>query len=769
MALTSPSALNILLKAKNLDLSNLKIVLKDLKIQSPLLAEELLAGRVSNVIAAINGLASSPQITADLMPEDVIFEPLGAERPIHIKGGLVGYRNDCLSVKHVQVETPRGSLNVSMILDKLSTNSELSNFSMQSNGLDIGDLNAYIIAPRTPQAVRTLYLAALHATDIANPKGMISGHLDYRLDAKEHLPVLTGLIHVKNLSLVSNGFEAHDISGDLNASNNDLSIAALRGAVGLSRFAAIGTVNSFLNSHSRIWHLKLFSRLSMQELATIAGDKNALLNASKNQPVKVAAQVNGPEDQVSVKFSAQLDPQTAIRFSTLLGAIAKPKGEPGRLDGCLLVQKEKLSLVDTHVKLGELSLSLSGTLDNYSSTKTETAVVSLRMRADDLVPLETLVALMPDLVKSSRLRGLKGMIKGGIRAQGPLGHLKVKGGAHFDDVCLPSLNICQVKGSVKADEWISLTDLNTNAASIPVSFDISRLKFHKLLVEDLSGKFISRNNATWHYNVIAKAAQGEISLDGECDLQNLKCHIKLRDLDTNNLLQSALDAANEVTGKMNGEANITSSNIVQDWEKWRESLSGAGNIQINEGRVARFSLLEKRINQANLLKSGFLGFNLNNLLASVAPVEKGEFKTLKTKFQIHSGNFIVDEFTFFGDELRLRGNGAIKLLDSELQFEVAGKIPRTSSEGPLGSVAPLLGVGVLADTIEDLPELFSGKKSSQSKAARVFAFSMQGPLNKPDTVTQSIYKSFHWLPSSPRASAHPVIASPNKPSAGVKP
>ncbi len=135
------------------------------------------------------------------------------------------------------------------------------------------------------------------------------------------------------------------------------------------------------------------------------------------------------------------------------------------------------------------------------------------------------------------------------------------------------------------------------------------------------------------------------------DAKTASCKAKLSNVSADDVLRDLLSAPNEMTGTINGAANLNCKNLGGDPVK---SWTGAGTSTVSNGKVSRFSLLEKRITQANLLKSGFLGFNLNNLLASVAPVEKGEFKTITTKFSLGSGVFHVDEMKFEGDELRLR-------------------------------------------------------------------------------------------------------------------
>jgi hypothetical protein len=54
----------------------------------------------------------------------------------------------------------------------------------------------------------------------------------------------------------------------------------------------------------------------------------------------------------------------------------------------------------------------------------------------------------------------------------------------------------------------------------------------------------------------------------------------------------------------------------------------------------------------------------------------------------------------------------------------------------------LPSVPVLGDIANDRP--------------RTFSFQISSPLDKPHAISQSIEKSFAWLPSMPNASAHPL-------------
>jgi hypothetical protein len=756
--MSDPNNLNVGIKAKNIDISNVKVALSDLKLETPLLAESLLAGRVSDLDGHIKGTMDKPQITVSLVPGDVEFEPLGTGRPIHIRNGHVNYTDDNLSVEDMEVSTPRGSLVVTLKMNNLSKSSVLTKFAMKSPGMDIGDLNAYLVAERTPPMVRDKYLAVLHENEISEPHGKIAGHLDYVLNEKNNTPIVNGQIHIAAFSAVVNGFAVQDVAGDLQAQSGNVNFSGVKGAVGRSQFALRGNVNDFADAKTRVWHLALYARVSMQELARLAGDTNAAKDTS-TPPARLSAQITGPEGEKNVAFTAQLDKATAITFDTVVGPIAKPAGEDARIDGSLSMKTDKLTLNDTHIKFGDVPFDVSGFVDSSQVSQQKPPNISIWVHAADFVPIKTLVSFMPGMVHTEQFKGISGSVRGGVRAQGSVDNLMFKGGAAVKDLAVPKLSLSQISGTMKAADWLSLKTLGTGATAgqIPLSFEFPTAKVEKLWITSIKGSASSTSQDTWDYKASANVAKGTVNLTGVLGTNSATCQAKADKLDANIVLTGLLNAPNELTGTMKADAELGTRNLLSNPIK---TWSGSGTMTLSDGKVSRFSLLEKRITQANLLKSGLLGFNLNNLLASVAPVEKGEYKTINSKFHLKDGDLTVDEMKFVGDELRLRSKGNINLAANQMHIEVSGRIPRVSQQGPLGAVAPLLGVKGVTDALEDIPEMFFLGKKSQSEStssARVFAFSISAPLDKPQTATQSIYKSFHWLQGSNLASPHPVL------------
>ena len=156
------------------------------------------------------------------------------------------------------------------------------------------------------------------------------------------------------------------------------------------------------------------------------------------------------------------------------------------------------------------------------------------------------------------------------------------------------------------------------------------------------------------------------------------------------------------------------------------------------------------------------GFNLNNLLQSVYPVRTGRFHDLSGKFDIDKGVLEFSELRYNGDDMRLWGAGKANLKLNSLTANIAGKIPRVTSSvisGPVGDLSRVMTLQKALDVVtlhhlESLPSLPVLGDLAADKP-RTFTFKVIAPMDNPK-LGQSIEKSFHWIPSKPGASAHPV-------------
>ena len=145
------------------------------------------------------------------------------------------------------------------------------------------------------------------------------------------------------------------------------------------------------------------------------------------------------------------------------------------------------------------------------------------------------------------------------------------------------------------------------------------------------------------------------------------------------LADEVFGESGEISGLTDG--NLSLSTEGGDYKTLISNLQGSGQITMYNGSVSRFFTghLQAKLAQANLLRQGLFGFNLNNLLQSVYPIRTGLFKDLSSKFQIEKGVLTITQLRYNGDDMRLWGAGTANLPLDTMSVEIAGQIPRVTA------------------------------------------------------------------------------------------
>jgi len=259
-------------------------------------------------------------------------------------------------------------------------------------------------------------------------------------------------------------------------------------------------------------------------------------------------------------------------------------------------------------------------------------------------------------------------------------------------------------------------------------------------------------------------AEGDVYGHGllQSSSRNFAFHAYLSKASATRLLEDLTGLRGELTGILDAEVDLTSAGATG--AEYGANLDGQGSITVRSGSVSRFGRLQAKLNQVNLLHQGLFGFNLNNLLQSVVPVRTGDFKSLTAVWHLANGKLAIDTLRYDGDDMRLWAAGEANLPLRTIELEIAGQIPRVTSSvlsGTVGGLSKEITVQRVMDSItlhklETLPALpLLGDFASARP--RVFTFKVLAPYDQPKTLSQSIEKSFHWLPSKPTATAHPVF------------
>lgn len=779
---TSP--LNLKIGAENIDLSNVKMSLQAMKVQSPLLAQQLLYGVVKKVDLTLHGTPKSPTIAMVAYPKDLTYQPLGSKRTLHLLSGKVTYQNDNASLEDVNIVSAKSKLRTTLVVNNLSKTPSLSTFKVHTPGLDLSDLLSYLAAPQTPKPLRERYLQEMQRLGVTLTDGKVRGQ--FAITNQGNKLNATGDVSFDNVAATASGFPVHSVAGRVVASGSRLQIAKISGSLGKSTFSASGAIENFSDPATRTISLKSSAQMDPNSFISIVHLESATHKLITSGPVPVTADVTGTGKHLNAVFHASAAANQDFSLQGPFGVLAKPEGEQGSMDGTLLVADNKVTLQNVQMVSGSAIIKINGTYLLPTSEGAPELDVTLEL--PNSLQAKNLVALLPADTMDSGLRNLSGSISGSIQLKGPPTAPAVKGLVRISDFGIPQYKLSDVTGTISAADWVTGTANDTQSS--PFDVDIQSMKLNKLLVKSIKGKLVAgtytnkagektRNISLRDITAdIAKGklkmrgwtAQGKPLFGGTADLTGV---------DANELFTQLFDAPNEITGTMEAHVRFRAElgagkNVYDTLEVPAPDPADPNansrvpsSFTLVNGRVSRFSLLQRRIDQANLLKGGIIGFNLNNFLQSVAPVENGNYKSIKGSFVLRPGLQVafgnaepsLSKFgavEFNGDELRMRSSGTIDFKKNAMKIDVVGNIPRVSTRGFLGKAGSLFSLGGFLGVLDGLPLVPNVWPENKP---RTFRFKIASVLDVPQLINKSIYDTFKWLPNQRDATAHPALAS----------
>ncbi|MFN8555197.1 MAG: hypothetical protein U0103_27350 [Candidatus Obscuribacterales bacterium] len=795
-----PSApVNVKIRAENIDLSNVKMAMQAMKVQSPLLAEQLLYGVVKKVDLSLSGSPKVPTISMTALPKDITYQPLGSSRAVHLMNGKVIYDKDTLSLQDVDVSSPRSRLRTSLSINNLSkATSSISSFSVDTPNFDLSDLHSYLAAANTPKPIRDRYLKEMSDFNITPPKGKVRGHVAINVNGGN--VTATGDMSFDEVAARVSGFPISHVKGHFLTAGKNLNIDSITGNLGKTDFNASGSVTNFTDKTTKSYNIKVLTHIDLNDFFNVMGQKQdqQARELVSSGPLPITAQLTGTEKTVTAVFQGSVPANQEFSFVGPFGTLSKPKTEPATASGTLMLQDNKITLQNVQLQAGIAIIRINGV---YNSPTSEDRAPNIDITLDLPNPIQAknLIAFLPAGTIDSGLKNLNGSISGSIEMKGPTTAPAVKGSVHINDFGVPAYKLFHVTGDVSSNEWVTG---NAAAAderqSTPFDVNIQSMTLNKLPVKGLKGKLVagyytSKTNEKVRNislkDITADIAKGKLKMRGWTaqDKALFGGTADLSGVDANVLFTQLFDLPNEITGTLQSHirfrADISPGKNVYDTlevpppdESDMVNLGAhqPSSFKLENGRVSRFSLLQRRIDQANLIKGGLVGFNINNFLQSVAPVKNGNYKTIAGTFVLKPGLKVVfgnadpdmarfGPVEFNGDELRMRSSGNIDFKQDTLKVDVVGNIPRTSTRGFLGKVGPMFSIGGILDVLDGLPIVPNVWPDNKPRA---FSFKISGTLDNPNGMNKSIYDSFKWLPNQKDATPHPTLAGANTSASG---
>lgn len=821
MSLLHTPILDTTIHATRFDLKHLATLMKIFQIQIPVLTEHQLYGRVKDVVLKVSGTAYNPKIYFSAVPDDLYYQPPGLAKPLRAKAGVIVYDNDQLILREVALVASGKTIVTSLTMDRVSKDASLSRVKMKTDSIELADVNYYLSSTAMPPPLRKAYHDFLAQYKISGMHGKSYGDILCLISPKGDV-TFDGLVGLYKAGATVSGFPLTKLEGIFAASGEQLLLQDVSGFLRGSKFSLDGYIDKY-KSKNPTWRAEVAATLAPRELIELVPHVAEELNASSFKvtskgPLTLRSKVQGSFDYLKAQYSLIADKTDKMVVEGAFGKIYQPTDTPLTLDGLINIDKTKVDIGDTHLLVGDTLISVDGQVrfpeslaktgnstdptaqkaDAKPETKTDSnpdendsearefddatsaartgkrppPIVKLTVKIPQKSPVKSLIAMVdPPLAND-----IKGTISGYLTVDGDLRNPKLLSDITVNDLDAKSMNITGLNARLRSggapdkegDEPLASTESILEVDSVKVrQLPVTNLKAHVGLIP---GKNI---NSTPIINIDkgqAKLADGSMTFEARFDPtdNNIWAKASFTDISAARVGDELVGHPDEISGK--GRATIEVVTKGDDYHQMVKNLKGHGNILVEEGVVARFSDLQTRLTQYNLLTQGIFGFNFNNLLQSVWPVRSGEFNTLNNTFAFEDGLLKVQELRFSGKDMRIWGSGYANLENNQVKLEMAGKIPRVQGSmlgGSFGTASRNITLQkamkmLTFGRLQNLPTLPVLGAIATDKP-RTFMFNVDSSLDNPKTIAKSIEKTFKWLANKPDATAHPVpgVVNPN--------
>lgn len=764
------SRIGMQLTEQHAPLEQLETVLSILNVKSPILTERQLYGQVGDLHLKIDGAIAGPAIFLSATPEDLFYKPPGLGRPLRARSGNIIYDKDNLSLSDLGLVLHNDKVITTLTIQNLCKKANIDAVTFKTAGVGLDDIDYYLASALMPSPLKTAYADFLKSYKLKAVHGRVYGNGTCHLKGPQFdLDGSIGLINV-GAKVAAEEFPVEHVSGILSASSDDLKIDGLSGNIRNSRFTMDGHVEKYKEVNPK-WHTKLTARLDPKELLelipAVSDEAQQFgIRVAASSSVDLKATINGDPNHSDIEFGLRADPADKMVITCPLGKIYQPAQQAMTLDGLMAITTSGFDCDHARLVIGDSRLDLSGRLQYppksaHLDRKAElsNSTVDFKISTPSSIQAFKLAALVDPAMTEKKMSG---SISGDLHVTGTVNALSPYGNLTIKNLSSSEHDIHDLTGTISMQR-------HADTAQETGIVQISSMRYKKLAVKNASaditfktiagadGPEINLSNGT------LDTAGGSATFHAMLDMAHQKYNLiaDLNKMKSGDVFDDVLEHPGEVTGLADGHLDIATEG--SDMKTWMSNISGSAKFTLYSGSISRFGQLQAKLTQANLLRQGLFGFNLNNLLQSVYPVRTGRFHELTAHVEMHKGHISISHIRYNGDDMRLWGAGNANLPLNSVDLEIAGQIPRVSTSvigGPVGEMSraftlqKMMGV-VTMHQLESLPALPVIGDLAANKP-RTFTFHMLAPMDQPTLLSKSIEKSFHWLPTKPNATAHPV-------------
>lgn len=299
------------------------------------------------------------------------------------------------------------------------------------------------------------------------------------------------------------------------------------------------------------------------------------------------------------------------------------------------------------------------------------------------------------------------------------------------------------------------TKLKTAVSTIKISdilvnkgtFSAKHIDFRNCPIEDFQATFsLDKNSVLKIDTENFKIANGNITGSITHNIKSGETHsnLRMKGVDSNIISSSFLGLRNQITGKLDGNANISTIGLND-----RDRLKNANGIigfHMEDGTIPKLGSIEYLLRASTLIRSGLTSLSVNNLIELLKPFKTGNFSKISGCLYVKNG--ILKDIAVFsqGENLSLYITGDYNIAESESQAIVYGKLGK-KTEGLLGPLGNLSASTIFAliphsDNITEYEKEISKIPDIDYKNqdVRVFRATVDGDIN-----LDKVSTSFKWI------------------------
>ena len=276
---------------------------------------------------------------------------------------------------------------------------------------------------------------------------------------------------------------------------------------------------------------------------------------------------------------------------------------------------------------------------------------------------------------------------------------------------------------------------------------VKSIDFRNCPIEDFRAVFSLDKNSVLKIDTDSfKIADGNAfgSITYNINNGETKSNLRMKDVDSNVIATSFLGLKNQITGKLDGNANITTVGL-NDRERLKNT-NGIIGFHMEDGTIPKLGSVEYLLRASTLLRSGLTSLSVNNFIELLKPFKTGTFSKISGCLYLKNG--ILKDVAVFsqGENLSLYLTGDYDIGESESHAIVYGKLGK-KTEGLLGPVGNLSASTLFAliprsDSVTEYEKEISKIPDIEYKNqdVRIFRATVDGDIN-----IDRVSTSFKWI------------------------